>query len=96
MRPARKGPENERRRGTGCGGCARFNEAGPQGAGKLDVIPHEKLGPTRFNEAGPQGAGKRHALDTRDQGITASMRPARKGPENVRAPLMDFAPPALQ
>ena len=34
MRPARKGPENPRRRRRCRCGSASFNEAGPQGAGK--------------------------------------------------------------
>ena len=35
MRPARKGPENSPGRIEAVGICAGFNEAGPQGAGKL-------------------------------------------------------------
>ena len=34
MRPARKGPENRRRDGLADRRDCRFNEAGPQGAGK--------------------------------------------------------------
>ena len=110
MRPARKGPENRRH----CSGhrreCCRFNEAGPQGAGKPSTglgahAPHllgfNEAGPqgagkprseqkyiacTRtlcFNEAGPQGAGKpSQGLHEAEEAIKASMRPARKGPEN--------------
>ena len=41
--------------------------------------------PSRFNEAGPQGAGKPlPALLLRTLQDGASMRPARKGPENRR------------
>ena len=59
MRPARKGPEN---RGAAPGlerDPRRFNEAGPQGAGK-PCAPRRSLADLMcgFNEAGPQGAGK--------------------------------------
>ena len=84
MRPARKGPENKRDPRSELLSAGRFNEAGPQGAGK----PARPRQPTAtaacFNEAGPQGAGKhsfRESLERRRKG--ASMRPARKGPENV-------------
>ena len=37
----------------------------------------------RFNEAGPQGAGKRVKMEREGRyAVIASMRPARKGPEN--------------
>ena len=39
-----------------------------------------------FNEAGPQGAGKRGLMVARGRPWTASMRPARKGPENDVGP----------
>ena len=59
MRPARKGPENLR----GCSESSityrRFNEAGPQGAGKRPFDQSTFRGVIGFNEAGPQGAGKR-------------------------------------
>ena len=44
MRPARKGPENSRPGGRRAGRPFRFNEAGPQGAGKrmLEVSVGEK------------------------------------------------------
>ena len=84
MRPARKGPENDYFGISPCGGRRGFNEAGPQGAGK-PASPRRAFagGGARFNEAGPQGAGKHR----RFRGVPpilghASMRPARKGPEN--------------
>ena len=40
MRPARKGPENRRQAERDRRDGARFNEAGPQGAGK----PYEVVG----------------------------------------------------
>ena len=60
MRPARKGPENRPAAGAGSRPRRRrFNEAGPQGAGKPPAPPPRSpaMSP-RFNEAGPQGAGK--------------------------------------
>ena len=44
-------------------------------------------GVVRFNEAGPQGAGKPQVrgLEPAAEGGLASMRPARKGPENLSA-----------
>ena len=36
----------------------RFNEAGPQGAGKQPPVRAIELRHRCFNEAGPQGAGK--------------------------------------
>ena len=42
----------------------RFNEAGPQGAGKPDGGREEETWGACFNEAGPQGAGKPNALRT--------------------------------
>ena len=81
MRPARKGPENTSSR-RGATPTIGFNEAGPQGAGKR-YTPSQSDGiRSGFNEAGPQGAGKRGRRLLRDGGRGASMRPARKGPEN--------------
>ena len=85
MRPARKGPENRRRARWRARPGARFNEAGPQGAGKPDPAHNttETLS-GGFNEAGPQGAGKPRQRDRRVPApVRASMRPARKGPENL-------------
>ena len=86
MRPARKGPENpqnlcQNRARRGC-----FNEAGPQGAGKLvSAVLTRGIGLSRFNEAGPQGAGKPDGFPlSLPQPDRASMRPARKGPENAK------------
>ena len=58
MRPARKGPENPRRARSPWQVSRRFNEAGPQGAGKLDLWIRSRRRRGSFNEAGPQGAGK--------------------------------------
>ena len=84
MRPARKGPENTifGKSRTVDNGC--FNEAGPQGAGKPAKLRASCDCPPRFNEAGPQGAGKRITFCILfGGGVSASMRPARKGPENA-------------
>ena len=48
MRPARKGPENPPSRPGGATARPRFNEAGPQGAGKpyaavAETISHQPL-----------------------------------------------------
>ena len=59
MRPARKGPENPFPFGPLAGRARPFNEAGPQGAGKLPVPVGPGCRRRSFNEAGPQGAGKR-------------------------------------
>ena len=87
MRPARKGPEN---RGQGPRIAARdgacFNEAGPQGAGKPRRSRPAARPAACFNEAGPQGAGKPASAPAAGAGAQlASMRPARKGPENPAA-----------
>ena len=84
MRPARKGPENVRVSRFDRLFRGRFNEAGPQGAGKPAAGRRTSPGSGRFNEAGPQGAGKLPALRARiEVQRHASMRPARKGPENT-------------
>ena len=84
MRPARKGPENRapRFRG-GAGRGRRFNEAGPQGAGKppgqrraADRVAAASMRPAR---KGPENRGGCRCDWWNDE---ASMRPARKGPEN--------------
>ena len=63
MRPARKGPENPGERRMGRRGDRRFNEAGPQGAGKPGCRCTGPGAPSAcFNEAGPQGAGKPEAF----------------------------------
>ena len=67
MRPARKGPENAGDVSHGRGPAARFNEAGPQGAGKHGSGMRAGLIIGRFNEAGPQGAGKRPACRARER-----------------------------
>ena len=59
MRPARKGPENWNSLAARSTGRHCFNEAGPQGAGKLATLPTDPGDSPSFNEAGPQGAGKR-------------------------------------
>ena len=63
---------------------AGFNEAGPQGAGKrARALSRWAGGRCGFNEAGPQGAGKQEIrLSSSIPDPHASMRPARKGPEN--------------
>ena len=59
MRPARKGPENQPSSFRFASTRFRFNEAGPQGAGKPRVNSTPLRGfISSFNEAGPQGAGK--------------------------------------
>ena len=58
MRPARKGPENSWKHPGSGFGLPRFNEAGPQGAGKRGRRSAPAPGSGGFNEAGPQGAGK--------------------------------------
>ena len=84
MRPARKGPENVRNRNRLSRSGQGFNEAGPQGAGKHASIPVAVQPPAGFNEAGPQGAGKPADAACADAATArASMRPARKGPENI-------------
>ena len=84
MRPARKGPENRNRWGAKRKEANSFNEAGPQGAGKPTAAGcWETVRGVGFNEAGPQGAGKPPPPPaTLIPLYTASMRPARKGPEN--------------
>ena len=86
MRPARKGPENDTARCPSRRRRGRFNEAGPQGAGKPRLPAAAERGrrasmrPARKgpeNEGGREGRERRHA---------ASMRPARKGPENASCP----------
>ena len=84
MRPARKGPENLNRYIYGHPAMLRFNEAGPQGAGKPAVRASIASGCSfSFNEAGPQGAGKLEVVGLPAVAAFASMRPARKGPENA-------------
>ena len=68
--------------GDGRAHRAGFNEAGPQGAGKQATRTPFRSRSCRFNEAGPQGAGKHDAFHECAQCAQASMRPARKGPEN--------------
>ena len=84
MRPARKGPENRAPAGSAAGTSPRFNEAGPQGAGKPPAaLRRRRPDGAGFNEAGPQGAGKPWSIWRRwPNAVIASMRPARKGPEN--------------
>ena len=83
MRPARKGPENAASSFGVSIVFLRFNEAGPQGAGKLGGASAAFVPLTGFNEAGPQGAGKRPRCKVKLARGWASMRPARKGPENL-------------
>ena len=57
MRPARKGPENHQRRILASGSPRRFNEAGPQGAGKLRVaaqLGHRSSASMRPARKGPE------------------------------------------
>ena len=63
---------------------SRFNEAGPQGAGKPHVrrspviaVSHASMRPARKGPENLDQAANRSKLDEH-----ASMRPARKGPEN--------------
>ena len=84
MRPARKGPENLAARTEHLDAAVRFNEAGPQGAGKPieffaggDLSARASMRPARKGPENPPVA-PRHVGAPRP----ASMRPARKGPEN--------------
>ena len=63
---------------------AGFNEAGPQGTGKCRNAAATRRTTASFNEAGPQGTAKCLTHDPPVMPHPASMRPARKGPENGR------------
>ena len=84
MRPARKGPENHINRNASDSSYARFNEAGPQGAGKPAAgrRPRARSDGASMRPArkGPENPGLQ--VETTLQLEAASMRPARKGPEN--------------
>ena len=86
MRPARKGPENGRRRVRARVRRGRFNEAGPQGAGKRlrdGPAADRDRASMRPARKGPENGV---ALADRRERRLASMRPARKGPENAAGP----------
>ena len=88
MRPARKGPENIWHGSSGGAGRPAFNEAGPQGAGKRRRGRRTARQGRAFNEAGPQGAGKLERAERAAHTARPSMRPARKGPENIHSSSM--------
>ena len=88
MRPARKGPENLCLVAVTVCVVDRFNEAGPQGAGKPDELrprPAARLRASmRPARKGPENLRPRRRREPRER--PASMRPARKGPENLLPP----------
>ena len=85
MRPARKGPENPTSASSSLPPPMRFNEAGPQGAGKPSGCTRggsETRG--RFNEAGPQGAGKPRGESTSMMSVRGGFNEA--GPQGAGKP----------
>ena len=85
MRPARKGPEKGHPAGRRGSAPPGFNEAGPQGTGKItegggdDAAGHAaSMRPAR---KGPEKWFRLNLPSSPD--LPASMRPARKGPEKT-------------